>query len=86
VITGNQAFSASPGLPGRGGIVTTGQGGTPNGLIGLGTAGLDGTAGMTGVAAGGGIATFGNTTIDNTNISGNTASTSNNDVLGTIKT
>jgi hypothetical protein len=86
VITGNQAFTASPGAAGHAGIVFSSPGGTPGGLVGLGIAGKDGTAGMTGVAAGGGIATFGNTTIDNTTISGNTATTSNKDVLGTIKT
>ena len=55
-------------------------------LNGLGVAGKKGTVDTTLVGAGGGIATFGDTTIDDTTISGNTASTSNNDVLGTIKT
>ena len=37
------------------------------------------------VGVGGGIATFGNTTIDNANITGNHADTNDNDVDGTIK-
>ena len=40
--------------------------------------------GFDGVGVGGGIATFGTALIDNTTITGNTASTNDNDVDGTI--
>ena len=47
--------------------------------------GQNGTVDTFTVGVGGGIATFGNTTIDNVTITGNTASTNDNDVDGTIK-
>jgi hypothetical protein len=65
-----------------------GSGGAPNGLNGLGFTGKPGNANAssTGVGIGGGITiiTGGQVTIDNTTISGNTATTSNNDVNGAI--
>ena len=63
-----------------------GLGGSPLGALGHVTAGQNGSVDTFTVGVGGGIATFGNTTIDNTMITGNTASTNDNDVDGTINT
>jgi hypothetical protein len=84
-ITANQAFDSGAGSAGQAGTVEFGLGGSPLGLVGHVTAGQNGTVDPFTVGVGGGIATFGNTTIDNTMITGNTASTGSNDSLGTIK-
>ena len=85
LITGNQAFAGAPGAVGRAGSVASGSGGSPNGLLGFVIPGNDGSVDSLQLGEGGGIATFGNTTFDNVKISNNTASTSNPDVLGVIK-
>ena len=58
----------------------------PSGANGTVLTGQNGTVDPFTVGVGGGIATFGNTTIDNTSITGNHADTNDNDVDGTIKT
>lgn len=85
-ITGNQALEAAPGSTGLAGFDQIGIGGSPDGLSGFGVAGKDGAFNPLQIGSGGGVAAFGNTVIDHTKISGNTASTQNNDVVGTIKT
>jgi hypothetical protein len=85
IITGNQAIQ---GLHGSGGpssaASTGGSGGTPNGNSGLAFVGDPGADGFDGVGLGGGIVTTGTATIDNTTITGNHASTNDDDVDGTI--
>ena len=46
--------------------------------------GAKGTNGSAGLGVGGGLATFGTASIDNTMITGNSASTSDNDVDGIV--
>ena len=84
LITSNRALSAAGGVPGTGGAATAGQGGTPNGANGTATPGANGAAHPLSVGAGGGIFTVATATIDFTTITGNTASTQDNDVDGTI--
>ncbi len=85
VITTNHAFDSGGGTPGHASSVGIGLGGSPSGANGSVLAGQNGTADTSTVGVGGGIATFGNTTIDNVSITGNTASTNDNDIDGTIK-
>ena len=84
-ITGNQAFDSGAGSPGHASSVGIGLGGTPLAPNGTVLAGQNGTVDTFTVGVGGGIATFGDTTIDNTTITGNFASTNDSDVDGTIK-
>ena len=72
-ITGNDAFASGAGAPGHAGSVAVGLGGTPTGANGTVLVGPNGTVDTFTVGVGGGIATFGDTTIDNTNITGNHA-------------
>ncbi len=76
-ITGNIAASASGGQAGAGGGATAAGNGTA-------TPGQPGATGLFGVGIGGGVATFGTAKADNTTITGNHASTNDNDVDGTI--
>jgi hypothetical protein len=52
------------------------------GLAGIGVEGDSGSVNTLQVGAGGGAESLGDTTFDNVNVSGNTASTANNDVAG----
>jgi hypothetical protein len=83
VITANLATSASGGLAGAGGGATAGFGQLP-GVNGIATLGQGGATDLFSVGIGGGVATFGTTIADNTTITGNHASTSDNDVEGII--
>ena len=65
------------GAAGIGGGATAGSGGTA-------TPGQSGTTDLFSVGIGGGVATFGTAHADNTTITGNLASTNDNDVDGTI--
>jgi hypothetical protein len=84
-ITGNDAFDSGAGSPGHAGSVTIAPGGTVGGAAGELFLGQNGTVDTFTSGVGGGIATFGNTTIDNTNITGNFASTNDSNTDGTIK-
>ena len=84
MITANQAFSASGGQAGAAGSTTAGTGGSLLGVNGTATPGSAGATDLFSVGIGGGIATFGTANIDNTTITGNHASTNDNDVDGTI--
>ena len=88
LITANQAFG---GLGARGndaGVPQAGAGGTPNGAAGLTHRGNDGAIALSGTGIGGGLYLFagGTVVLDNTTITGNTATTSDNDVFGTFTT
>ncbi len=63
-----------------------GAGGSPNGAAGLANPGNAGATALSGTGIGGGLdlLTGGTVSIDNTTITGNTAATSNNDVIGTF--
>ena len=63
---------------------TAGTGGTPNGPNGTATQGTNGVAHPLSIGAGGGIFTVATATVDFTTIIGNTASSQDNDVDGTI--
>ena len=80
------AFASGGGSPGHASTRRIGLGGSPSGADGTVLPGQNGTGDTFTVGVGGGIATFGNTTIDNTSITGNTPSTNDNDVDGTINT
>ena len=84
VITTNQALAASGGQAGAGGGATAGAGRSPFGVNGVATPGQPGVTDLFSVGVGGGIATFGTANVDNTTITGNHASTNDNDVDGTI--
>ena len=77
-ITANQANGGPAGLGGAGGGAAGGQGQAPGGTAGQAFPGTPGVAGVAGAGIGGGLELFpgGHVTIDNTNITGNTASTS----------
>ena len=68
--------------------MVAGAGGTPNGIPGSAFPGSPGAAGVSGVGVGGGLDLIpgGTVVIDDTTITGNLASTSNNDVSGTFST
>ena len=80
LITANQALAATGGAPGAGGAAIAGTGG-PSGVA---TAGQPGVAHPLSIGAGGGIFTVPTATIDFTSITGNFASSLDNDVDGTI--
>jgi hypothetical protein len=89
LITANQAFQESGGNGGLGGnaVVGFGGAGNPNGAFGHLSAGHNGANHVaTSLGVGGGINIVGSATIDNTTITGNHASTSDNDVHGTFIT
>ena len=79
-------LAASGGLAGAGGIATAGSGGSPEWSRGAATHGNPGTTDLFSVGIGGGLTTFGTAVIDNTTITGNHASTNDNDVDGTFST
>jgi hypothetical protein len=86
-ITGNQAKNGLGGAGGQGGDAFEGVGGRsgtgkPNGLVGTATQGTAGANGVSGAGIGGGLdrLTGSDATISNTNITGNNASTADNDV------
>ena len=85
MITANQALSATGGVPGAGGSATPGQGGSPGGATGNAVAGKSGSPHPLSIGAGGGIYTVATATIDSTSITGNFASSLDNDVDGTIQ-
>ena len=84
LITANQALAATGGAPGTGGSATAGLGGSPGGANGTTTAGANGAPNPLSIGAGGGIFTVATATIDFTTITGNSASSLDNDVDGTI--
>ena len=84
LITANQAFDRLARRARRG--TRPSAGGTPILVRGRRHPGQNGSIDTFAVGAGGGIANVGTATIDNTTISGNSASTSNDDVLGPINT
>jgi hypothetical protein len=83
-VTANQANRGLGGPGGQGGDGFGGSGGRLNGAAGAGLAGPAGPAGLAGAGVGGGVVrdTSLIVTINNTNITGNTASTTGNDVGG----
>jgi hypothetical protein len=83
LIIDNQANLGHAGMAGSGGGATGGQGGTSNGSVGQATPGIAGTIGANGMGEGGGVfrASGANVTINNTQIAGNSASTSGSDVF-----
>ena len=87
-VTGNQANRGPGGAGGLAGGVVAGDGGTPHGTAGAAFPGSPGAAGVAGVGVGGGLDLLpgGTVVIDNTTITGNTASTTDNDVSGTFTT
>ena len=86
-ITGNQATAGPAGAGGAGGSAFAGAGGSMAARGGVipGKAGKAGTAGM-GIGGGLDLIAGGHATIDNTTVTGNHASTSDNDVAGTFST
>ncbi len=84
LITGNKALASVGGAAGFGASATAGSGGTVGGSIGTATNGTNGASHPLSIGAGGGIFTVATATIDNTSITGNTASSLDNDVDGTI--
>jgi hypothetical protein len=80
-ITANQATLGLGGSAGMVGAGQAGQGGAPNGAPGSAVPGTPGLDGRSGAGLGGGLfrSTGDNATIANTNITGNHASTADND-------
>ena len=70
------------------GAQPAGAGGTPSGTAGSAFPGSPGTAGVSGVGVGGGLDLIpgGTAVIDDTTVTGNHASTNDNDVSGTFTT
>src|SRR5262249_8057856 len=85
-ITGNQANRGFGGSGGPAGGVSAGAGGSPGGSAGAAFPGSNGAAGVAGVGIGGGLdlVTRGTAPDRDTTITGNTASTTDNDVSGTF--
>jgi hypothetical protein len=83
VITANQANRGLGGVGGKAGTGFGGLGGQPNGVIGPSVNGTTGADGAPGTGSGGGLVQSPTmaVAIKNTTITGNTASTANNDVL-----
>jgi hypothetical protein len=81
-ITLNQANLGAGGAGGAGGDAQGGRAGLPGGVAGLRFPGRPGNSVPAGTGLGGGVARFagGNITIENTNITGNIAATTDNDV------
>ena len=84
LITTNQALVGTGGAVGAGGAATAGLGGNSSGASGTATAGTNGVAHPLSIGAGGGIFTVATATIDFTAITGNSASTLDPDVDGTV--
>ena len=76
-ITGNEAQLGEAGTPGKAGLALAAS-------AGQATQGSPGTVDTFTVGIGGGIATWGTAKIDNTAITGNFASTNDNDIDGTF--
>ena len=86
LITANQANAGLGGSGGAAGSAQPGAGGIPNGTVGQIFVKGAGAAGLSSTGIGGGLdlLTGGTVSIDNTTINDNTATTSNNDVVGTF--
>jgi hypothetical protein len=84
LITSNQALSGTGESPGSGGAATAGAGGSPGGANGVATQGANGVAHPLSIGSGGGIFAVATAVIDFTSITGNTASTLDNDVDGSV--
>ena len=85
LITSNQALAGSGGgSPGSGGSATAGAGGNPGGANGVATHGPNGVAHPLSIGAGGGIFAVATAVIDFTSITGNLASSLDNDVDGSV--
>ncbi|MFO0893192.1 MAG: hypothetical protein U0790_29145, partial [Isosphaeraceae bacterium] len=86
LITGNQANRGLPGAGGLAGNLQVGGGGTPGGAAGTAFPGTAGSTGPNGVGIGGGLNLFpgGTAAVSDTTITGNTATTADSDVSGTI--
>ena len=67
-----------------GGVATAGEGGSPGGANGVATQGANGVAHPLSIGAGGGIFAVATAVLDFTSITGNLASTLDNDVDGSI--
>ncbi len=82
IVTLNQAIGGAGGLPGAAGAASGGTAGTPGGKDGLRLSGQPGNVGSTGMGIGGGFfeISTAEASLANTNIAGNSASTSDNDV------
>jgi hypothetical protein len=94
LIMNNRASAGPGGAGGTGGSAQAGSGGIstapgfPIGAPGTATPGNPGAPGLSGVGVGGGLDLFsgGTATINNTTVAGNQATTSDNDVAGTVTT
>ncbi len=86
LITTNAASGGIGGTGTAAGSVHGGAGGSPGGTAGQAFVGANGTVGIAGSGKGGGLdlITGGTATIDNTTITANLASSTNNDVAGTF--
>ncbi len=84
VITTNNALAGSGGQAGAGGGATAGGGNSPFGVNGAANAGQPGATDLFSAGVGGGVGTFGTADFDNTTITGNHASTNDNNVDGHI--
>jgi hypothetical protein len=80
LITMNQANAGKGGTGSAAGVPQAGTGGATNGADGQNLPGTAGHAGVSGTGLGGGSASGGSVMIDNTNVTGNSASTADNDV------
>ena len=80
----NQAMSGNRGSPGSGGIATAAKGVSPGGANGVATKGANGAPHPQSIGSGGGIFAVATPVIDFTSITGNLASTLDNDVAGPI--
>jgi hypothetical protein len=87
LITANAANRGLGGAGGQGGGGFAGLGGQPNGVSGTARPGASGAGGTAGSGLGGGLvqSPTNSVAIKNTRIAGNTASTSNNDVLNSAE-
>jgi hypothetical protein len=88
LITANLANGSAPGSGGMKGDATAGRRGGPGGTAGSILPGSPGVNGAAGAGIGGGLdlGPAGMSVIDNTTITGNHASTSNDDVAGSFST
>ncbi len=84
MVRGNTAIRGVGGSGGTKGGASAGSGGTPNGSSGTAFLGAAGAVGRAGVGLGGGLArpTSASVTLADTSITGNIASTEDNDVSG----
>jgi hypothetical protein len=82
VIRANHANAGLAGMAAGGGATTAGSGGTPNGTAGQASPGGAGKDGLAGVGVGGGLNSLvgKQVTLEDTTITGNTASTAGDDV------